>query len=147
MITISYFNIYIYISFLSLNYYVIIEAIIITTWILILYFTHGGNYIYIMVEIKDRGWNVSWGCKWHNFHRLINQLHPAGSGFHDIPIKQLVSKSRGKKPKGGGTESSIASARLNLLNCHLYIQARVCIRLTLNSDCSIGHQKLLKKQR
>jgi len=33
----------------------------------------------------------------------------------------IKKKKRGKKPKGGGTESSIASARLNLLNCHLYI--------------------------
>jgi hypothetical protein len=39
-----------------------------------------------------------------------------------IGIPRLIKKKkRGKKPKGGGTESSIASARLNLLNCHLYI--------------------------
>jgi hypothetical protein len=58
------------------------------------------------------------------FTGLVGYLVDPGisRGAHKLTeTPELYIKKKGKKPKGGGTEASIASARLNLLNCHLYI--------------------------
>jgi hypothetical protein len=59
------------------------------------------------------------------FTGLVRYLVDPGisHGAHKLTeTPELYKKKKeGKKPKGGGTEASIASARLNLLNCHLYI--------------------------